>query len=147
MTNSKINHTIVKDISFSLLEEGISVKVRADGYSMYPAIRPGSFIYIEPVTPGSLPCPGDIVAWKRDCGFVVHRLVRILKNGSEISYITRGDSCSLEDKPVSILAGKVVKIENEKGIAYSPVTSAKPRYLFNRWRVLGILIFNKMFSN
>ncbi len=146
MTNAKINHTIVKDISFSLLEEGISVKVRADGYSMYPSIRPGSLIHIEPLR-NELPGPGDIVAWKRSSGFVVHRLVRIEGTGSSITFITRGDSCMNEDQPVKTLAGKVVRIEDENGnIERIGNKDTIPSYRFNRGMVMCILILKKIFS-
>jgi signal peptidase I len=145
MTNIKINHTIVKDISFSLLEEGISVKVRADGYSMYPTIRPGSYIHIEPLNDNKMPATGEIVAWKRDSGFVVHRLVRIVKKENEIWFVTRGDSCTHDDMPVQALAGKVVRIENEDGTVTDAVgMSQKPGYVINRLRIRAILLLKKI---
>lgn len=147
MINTKINHTIVKDISFSLLEEGISIKLRADGYSMYPVIRPGSFIYIEPLKDDHFPCPGEIVAWKRDSGFVVHRLVRILRKDNRTMFITRGDSCLREDPPVEAIAGKVVRIEDDKGtIAECIGLEPAPRYNINRLRALGYIALKKIFS-
>jgi hypothetical protein len=73
--NKPDNHIIIKDIGFSLLAEGTTIKVRADGYSMYPAIKPGSVVLIEPLPESFLPFPGEIIAWKRESGFVVHRLV------------------------------------------------------------------------
>lgn len=146
MTNTKINHTIVKDISFALLEEGISVKVRADGYSMYPAIKPGSYIHIEPLSEEYPASPGEIVAWKRDSGFVVHRLVRIVKNENETWFVTRGDACSREDQPVRALAGKVVRVENEDGtVAAIHFPAPEADYLMNRLRVYVIMLMKKIF--
>lgn len=145
MTNIKINHTIVKDISFSMLEEGISVKVRADGYSMYPAIRPGSFIHIEPVSEGNQPSAGDIVAWKRDSGFVVHRLVRIVRKENETWFVTRGDSCTRDDQPIRAIAGIVSRIENEDGTVVADHSSSRqPDYFINRLCVYAILMMKKI---
>lgn len=137
------NHIIVKNIGFSLLAEGTTIRVKTDGYSMYPFIKPGAIILIEPLKEESVPVPGEIIAWKRESGFVVHRLVRIVKRGNEVRYITRGDSCSLEDQPVSKeqIAGKVVRIETESGKIKSSGNELirKPVYLYNRL-ILWILI-------
>ena len=146
MLDRKINHTIVKDISFSLLEEGISVKVRADGYSMYPAIKPGSLIYIEPLAHDRWPCPGEIVAWKRDSGFVVHRLVKIIRNEDKTYFITRGDSCARDDQPVETVAGRVVRIENDNGTLMECSMETRPNYNLNRAIVICTLIIKKIFS-
>ena len=146
MTNTKINHTIVKDISFSLLEEGLSVKIKADGYSMYPSIKPGSLICIEPIYNDLLPRPGEIVAWKRSSGFVVHRLVRIEKKDDQTIFITRGDSCLNDDMPVTALAGKVVRIEDNQGkIVECSNRNTIPNYNLNRGMVLCILALKKIF--
>jgi signal peptidase I len=137
------NHIIVKNIGFSLLAEGTTIRVKTDGYSMYPFIKPGAIILIEPLKEESVPVPGEIIAWKRESGFVVHRLVRIVKSGNEVRYITRGDSCSLEDQPVSKeqIAGKVVRIETGSGkikVSGNELIR-KPVYLYNRL-ILWILI-------
>jgi signal peptidase I len=137
------NHIIIKNIGFSLLAEGTTIRVKTDGYSMYPFIKPGAIILIEPLKEEPVQVPGEIIAWKRESGFVVHRLVRIVKRGNEIMYITRGDSCSFEDQPVSReqIAGKVVSIENASGKikASGKELICKPAYLYNRL-ILWILI-------
>lgn len=148
MSNNLNNHTIIKEISFTLLAEGKSIKIRADGYSMYPTIKPGSIIYIEALSPDLFPGPGEIVAWKRESGFVVHRLVRIIKKDTHTIFFTRGDSCTREDQPVAVdqIAGRVVCVENRKGeiIKYNKSVSYKPIYYFNRLIVLGIHILKKI---
>ena len=48
---------IVKEIGFSLLAEGKIIRIRADGYSMFPAIMPGSVIMIEPLDRRTFPNP------------------------------------------------------------------------------------------
>jgi signal peptidase I len=142
------NHIIVKDIGFSLLAEGTSLKVKADGYSMYPSIKPGSIVLIEPLAEDLPPSPGEIIAWKRESGFVVHRLVRIIKEGDNISFITRGDSCAYEDQPVKRdqIAGKVVQVESVTGriLSRGDKLIRKPYYLYNRLVVWVLLRIRKI---
>jgi signal peptidase I len=145
MNDNHDNIAIIKEAGFTLLAEGKSIKVKAEGYSMFPSIRNGSIIYIEPITSGSPPYPGEIVAWKRESGFVVHRLVRILKNKNQTLFITRGDSCSREDQPIpsEYIAGRVVRIENKegKGLSYKNYKDYKPNYYFNRLILFFLLMF------
>ncbi|MFZ0281897.1 MAG: S24/S26 family peptidase, partial [Bacteroidales bacterium] len=76
---NRLAHSVLKEIGFTLLAEGKTLKVKAEGYSMYPTIKPGSVIYIEPAERGNEPVPGEIIAWKKESGFVVHRLIKVLK--------------------------------------------------------------------
>jgi len=135
------DHNIAKELGFSLLAEGKTIRIRADGYSMFPTIKAGSLIYIEPDID---PSPGEIIAWKRDEGFVVHRLVRIANDGA---YITRGDSCAREDKPVKKeqIAGRVISIESITGDKYGSEKKMISRfdYIYNRLRVWLILKFRR----
>jgi signal peptidase I len=139
---------LVKEIGFSLLEEGKTIRIRADGYSMFPAVKPGYIIYIEPFTGEATPVPGEIIAWKRDTGFVVHRLIRIEKDANKISFITRGDSCKNEDEPVikDQVAGKVIRTEDMSGKRDRSGSAlvSKPDYLYNRLLVWFIIRFNKL---
>ena len=129
---------IIKEISFSLLAEGKTIKIRADGYSMYPTIKPGSIIYIEPICLGELPVTGEIVAWKRKSGLVVHRIIRIIKEGNQMYFVTRGDSCAREDKPIlaGYVTGRVIKTEDKNGnILKNTGFESNPDYRINRLRV------------
>jgi signal peptidase I len=150
MNKDADSHTIIKETGFSLLAEGKIIRVRADGYSMYPAIKPGSVILIEPFIEEMNPMPGEILAWKRESGFVVHRLVSIIKNDNVIMFKTRGDSCSFEDQPVSReqVAGRVTSVVTSSGkiLKSGNELIQHPAYLYNRlmiWILLkcrGILI-------
>ncbi len=144
------NHNLVKEIGFSLLAEGKTVRIRADGYSMYPLIRPGNIIYIEPFAEDEAPVPGTVIAWKRETGFVVHRLISIKKEEDRTCFITRGDSCSNEDKPVTkdLIAGRVVRTEKSHGkrIRSGEELIRKPNYLYNRLLVWFVIRFRKLMS-
>ncbi|HOO98744.1 MAG TPA: hypothetical protein PLV06_05815 [Bacteroidales bacterium] len=150
MTDSRPYVNAIRETGFSLLSEGKTLKIRAEGYSMYPAVKPGAVIYIEALPKNYLPLTGEIIAWKRKSGFVVHRVVRIIKNDDETEIVTRGDSCRYEDLPVAMekLAGKVVKIETRSGtiVAEGSELISKPLYLYNRLMVWFIVRFKKLFN-
>ena len=140
------DHSILKDLGFSLLEEGKIIKIKACGYSMYPSIKPGSIIFIEPLSENEKPVPGEIISRKRGQGLVVHRLIRIIRNNDQLSFVTRGDSCIREDLPVSQdqIVGRVIKITDNKGrLSEGPQLIRKPHYIYNRIRVRIILTIKK----
>ena len=148
MNKDQNKYIAIRDLGFSLLTEGKVLKIRASGYSMYPLIKPGSVIFIEPLMENKNPVPGEILAWKRESGFVVHRLVRIIMKGNEIIYITRGDSCGNEDKPVTkeMIAGKVIRVENINKVPMEDHQLVrKPCYFINKLKVWFIIIQKKIF--
>ena len=148
MNNLRHNHDIVKDIGLTLLSEGKTIRIKAHGYSMYPCIKPGSLILIEPLNIKGMPRPGEIVAVKREAGLIVHRLSGIINQNGVTLYIARGDSNAYPDKPVKIdkIAGRVVRAE---GTGENPVPAdirinTKPRYFINRIRVIGLILWKKI---
>jgi signal peptidase I len=140
----------VKDMSIILLAEGKTIRIKAQGYSMYPAIKPGSLILIEPLRQKGKPVPGEIVAIKREKGLVVHRVMkRVIKNGITY-YLTRGDSNAKKDNPVTIdkIVGRIVKSE-PTGENQEPADiriNTKPNYFYNRISVIFIFILKKIRS-
>jgi signal peptidase I len=142
------SNDMIKEVGSSLLAEGKTLKIKADGYSMFPAIRPGNTVYIEPLTGERDPEPGEIIAWKRDTGFIVHRLVKIIREENKVCFITRGDSCANEDNPIvkDQIAGKVVRTEAASGkrnkSGYKLII--KPNYLYNRLLVWFVVRFKRL---
>jgi signal peptidase I len=147
MISSNPTQKLLKDIGFTLLSEGKTIKVRAEGYSMYPSIKPGSIIYIEPLKEGETPPPGEIIAWKKETGLIVHRVARIIENEKKVGLITRGDSSLAEDPPLQLaeIAGRVVRIEDVKGRVTPPsaYSRMKNSYRFNRVCMLGAIYLKK----
>jgi signal peptidase I len=148
MNSNQKYHSSIKDMSTTLLAEGKTIRIKAHGYSMYPAIKPGSLILIEPLRQKGNPVPGEIVALKRENGMVVHRVVKkVIKNGV-IYYVTRGDSNSRTDDPVTIdkIAGRIIKSEptGENPVPADISINPKPHYIANRFRVIFIFIFQKI---
>ncbi len=150
MEKSGNDHKTARDLGFSLLSEGRILRIRAGGYSMYPFIRPGTTIFIRPGEDLKDIVPGDIIAWKRERGFVVHRLIRTEKRGNEILYYTRGDSCRYEDRPVTgeAIAGKVIRVEDRKNrIKEEDQLRKKPVYSINRVIVKLITVIKRLTNN
>jgi signal peptidase I len=148
MSKDHLAYTVLKEIGFSLLAEGKTLKVKAEGISMYPSIKSGSVIFIEPFKQGTEPVPGEIIAWKRDSGIVVHRLVSTYKSKMQKYYVTRGDSILTEDEPVLFeqIAGKVIRVENPEGKPVPPekYSNKKPNYSLNRFLVRIISQFYRI---
>ena len=138
MNKEEDTYTVLKEIGFALLAEGKTIRAKAEGYSMYPFIKPGSMVLLGPVNDSITLVPGEIIAWKRESGFVLHRLTGIVKNGSEIHFITRGDSCLQEDQPLSRdkITGRVIMVEDANGeTREGSQLIVKPRYFINRIRI------------
>jgi Peptidase S24-like. len=114
MNTRSDNHSIVKDIGLTLLSEGKSIRIKAHGYSMYPCIKPGSLILIEPLSIKGMPRPGEIIAIRRESGLIVHRLSKIISKNGITCYIARGDSNAYADNPLKIdkIAGRIVRAES-----------------------------------
>lgn len=148
MNNWQNNHAIVKDISITLLTEGKTIRIKAHGYSMYPCIKPGSLVVIEPLNIKGKPIPGEIVAIRRERGLVVHRLCKIIKKSGVTFYIARGDSNAYADNPIKIdkIAGRIVRAEStgENRVPADIRINTKPKYFINRIRVIGIILWKKI---
>ena len=148
MDNRKKSGEILKNVGFTLLSEGKTIRIKAHGYSMYPCIKPGSLILIEPLKIKGPPVPGEIIAIKRESGLIVHRLSRIAAIKGITTYIARGDSNALEDNPVTLgkIAGRIVGAEStgENPVPADISINTSPKYFSNRLRVIGIILWNKI---
>ena len=142
-----MKQNIVNDSGLKLLAEGKTIRIKALGYSMYPCIKPGCLILIEPLKVKGPPVPGEIIAIKRENGLIVHRLSKIFKDKGVTSYIARGDSNSKYDNPVNIgmIAGRIVRAETtgENQVPADIRINTRPDYFFNRIRVIGIILWKK----
>jgi len=91
-----------------VLAAGHAARFRAEGDSMYPAIRGGDFVQVVPCSVTELR-RGQVILARTARGLTAHRIVRITKAG----IITRGDNCLRSDPPVDgeSVIGKVVEVE------------------------------------
>jgi len=89
------------DVIEAVLESGHRARFTATGDSMYPFIRSGEQLEVEPVDPRELR-RGDVVLARLPRGLTAHRIVGLERRGGEvISITTRGDNCDTEDAPFS----------------------------------------------
>lgn len=129
LLRSTADKTLAAAAVLSMLDEGRSVTVTAGGYSMWPAIRPGDAVVIDPVG-ARLPEIGEIVALKRDGGYVIHRVTGVTAGRYATLIRTQGDGVTREDEPADagMIAGVVVSVVRS-GRQYQPPPRRLPRWM------------------
>ena len=92
---------MTEEVIDAVLASGNRARFTATGDSMYPSIRSGEQLVVEPVDPCDLR-RGDVVLARLPRGLTAHRIVRMERRGGEVVGITtRGDNCDTEDGPFS----------------------------------------------
>jgi signal peptidase I len=139
---------IIKNTGLTLLSEGKTIRIKAHGFSMYPCIKPGSLVLIEPIHLKGPPVPGEIIAIKTEYGLIIHRLTKILIKNNVKTFIARGDSNAFADNPVKIdkIAGRIVGAETtgENTVRADIRINRNPNYFINRIRVIGLHLWKKL---
>ena len=140
--------SMVKNTGIILLSEGKNIRIRAHGYSMYPSIRPGAMVIIEPIQVKGAPVPGEIIAIETDTGLIIHRLIKIVVRDNTRLFVARGDSNPFSDNPVKIsrIAGRVTGAETtaENTRKADLRINPKPHYITNRLRVIVLQLWKKL---
>jgi signal peptidase len=79
------------------------------GLSMEPAVMSGDVVITREVSADSVEV-GDIIRFRKGDTYILHRVVEVQMDGSEIQFITRGDANYALDPPVRAyqLKGKVI---------------------------------------
>lgn len=111
------------DVSTELLRQGQSVRFRAPGLSMHPAIKEGETITVEPVALLDIKL-GDILLYIVGKKAIAHRVVSIKRKEGDSTtqsstlspknlFILRGDASATCDYPVEAqqVLGKVAFVE------------------------------------
>ena len=70
------------------LRDGRAIDIKAFGFSMWPRIKDGTLVRVEPCS-GRRVRPGDVVLFERPGRFVLHRVLRV--SGSRL--LLKGDAC------------------------------------------------------
>jgi len=112
-------------LTADLLREGYSVRCRTHGGSMYPTIKEGDKVVVDPVAPSQVE-RGDIILYRRHGGMIAHRVIgigndhdRTITQPAALSardvLILRGDAFDFPDEHVeaSRILGKVVAVERD----------------------------------
>lgn len=109
-----VNQADFLELSQELLDRGALLRFQAHGNSMYPFIKNGNILTIEPRN-GNAVSTGDVIFYRRpDDSVTAHRLVKENKHKDNTVLITKGDSLEYFDPPVTggQVMGRVILIEN-----------------------------------
>ena len=108
-------HRVVTDLLDAPIEGALPigrlVRFRAEGLSMYPAIRHGELITVGPVAADQI-VRGDVLLCRHSTRVLAHRVVAVTGHGSERVLRLRGDAKGACDGPVaaSDVIGKVLSV-------------------------------------
>ena len=104
------------ELSQELLDRGGLLRFQANGSSMYPFIKNGDIIMVEPRNGNSV-STGDIIFYRRpDGSLAAHRLIKINGREDSLILITKGDALKYIDPPVNDtqVMGRVILIEGQE---------------------------------
>lgn len=115
------------ELAIEVLRSGRPVELLVGGMSMWPLLRSGSTVRIEPGLPGEV---GAVVAIERNGRIVVHRVVELRAAG----LLLRGDNLPEDDPlvPVEALLGRVTTVRGRDGTLVD--------LMRRRWRAGGRLV-------
>lgn len=79
--------------------------------SMWPALKQGDIVFIKGIGAKTEVKIGDIVVYKNERGFTIHRVIQMDEN----TLTTKGDANNVEDAPIaySALVGKTVNLKGK----------------------------------
>jgi len=104
------SHHLFADVCVGLLNQGQSVRFKANGWSMHPTICDGEMIHVEPVLPSQVR-HGDIILYRSPRGVTAHRVV----------HIQRGMNSALSPQPSVKLSGHwVIRLLGHFWVFLSP---------------------------
>jgi len=109
---------LLLDLTTELLSQGATVRFRPRGRSMYPSIREGEVITVEPVRASDVKL-ADIVLYRSERGLIAHRVVEIASRDARV-FRLQGDASLSCDQPVAAeqILGRVVGVErNGRSVA------------------------------
>jgi signal peptidase I len=101
------------DIAAEVLSTGGGLRIRTRGLSMYPLIRHGDLIEVEPADASAVRL-GDVILSRDGHDRIVgHRVVKVRGKGHGRTLMTKGDWTFRPDAPVEAgqVLGRIVAIE------------------------------------
>jgi hypothetical protein len=106
-TRDQLKHNLAAEV----LQTAGSFRLAAFGYSMLPTLWPGDLLTIQAQSFDQVEAP-DIVLFRRDGRFFIHRILHKIDGSPDRRLITRGDALPEADLPVSPeeLLGKIVRV-------------------------------------
>lgn len=95
MNPEELTHSLRKEAILN----GHSVKTIASGTSMFPFLRKGDLLTIEPLSMDKIK-RGDVVVFECEEKWIAHRVIKINSNDGLAEFTTRGDARVSNDPPV-----------------------------------------------
>lgn len=128
-----------EEIATGVLKNGHNLRFRAHGRSMWPFIKDGDFVEIQPVGETRIRI-GNVVLFnpRSDCDkLMVHRVTKIRTENEVILYTTQGDALHHPDGQIALdkVLGRVVSIERNGKQHRLNTTSA--RLTASAWVILA----------
>ncbi len=109
-----MGNQVIADLARQAIRQGLSVRIWANGVSMFPYIWPGDMVTFRPLGEAETIKVGAVAVVEPDGQdkFVLHRVVR--QDGARV--ITRGDSNMTEDAPHTLtqILGVLTKVESSR---------------------------------
>lgn len=87
MNQKELSHTLRKEI----IGQGRSVQIVASGYSMFPFLRKGDLLTVEPVSMETIK-RGDIMVFEMREKWIAHRVIKIRNKHEGLEFLLRGDT-------------------------------------------------------
>jgi len=103
MNPEELTHSLRKEA----IKNGHSVQTIASGTSMFPFLRRGDLLTVEPVPLETIK-RGDVVVFELEDMWIAHRVIKIRNSAEGVEFLLRGDTC-IDFDPV-------VKRENYMGV-------------------------------
>lgn len=105
-----IRNHIIDAVFETWRQNGAQHRIPVVGTSMYPFLREGDHVLITHDW-GKIRL-GDIVVFRRNEALFAHRVVKILRTGTEFACVTKGDNAAQCDLPVNgrEIMGRVIAI-------------------------------------
>lgn len=96
---------VAVDLAREQLARGRPLRVRTQGHSMWPTLRDGALVQVDPLV--GAPRVGDLVLVATPSRLVLHRVIRSDTRG----IVTKGDAAAADDGPVprEAILGKVAR--------------------------------------
>lgn len=101
------------ELSREILRAGKGVRFRAHGASMWPLVRDGDVLLVQPARPHALR-PGDVVLCSSEPGrLLVHRVIAVARRPDGPLFTVQGDAAASPDGalPAAQIFGRVAAIE------------------------------------
>ena len=95
MNQQELSHALRKEA----IKNGHAVQTLASGYSMFPFLRKGDILTVEPVSMNKIK-RGDVVVFEMEEKWIAHRVIEIRNSEKGLEFLLRGDTCIAFDPVV-----------------------------------------------